>query len=100
MRGVIGGKRVDDSGGNAVEAGFHMLITAQRRLHAVVAVVGRDVGIRQHEVMRRYLTRYGEPFLLGKCGHRHRMLGGHVGHVIARPGHLGKQDIAGDHHIL
>ena len=56
MRRVIGGDGVDGAGRDAVDHRSTSHAAAQRRLHLVVAVVGRHVAVGQREVVRRGLA--------------------------------------------
>ena len=73
---------------------------AQRRLHLVVAVIGRHVFVGQREVVRRGFAGDREAMPARVVHHGHRVARRDVGHVVARSGQLGQHQVAGHHHVF
>ena len=100
VRSMIGGDGVDGAADDAVGDGCDVAGGAQRRLHFVIAVVGRHLAVGQREMMRRGFAGDGEAARFGERHHFDRVPRRDMGHVESRAGELGEQDIARHHHIL
>jgi hypothetical protein len=97
---VVGGDCVDGAGDDAVDDRGDVAGGAQRGLHLEVAVVGGALVVGEGEVVRRGLAGCGDAELLGVGDHGDGVARGDVGDVEARAGHLGEEEVAGDHDVL
>ena len=71
--------------------GAHVAVRAQRRLHFVIAVVGRHFGVGEREMMRRGFAGHRQAAALRERHHLDRVTRRNVRHMKARAGQLGQQ---------
>ena len=83
MRGVVGGDHVDGAVEKRLLERLGVAGLAQRRVHAEQAVVGGELLVGEHEVVRGDLGGDVDALVLSKAQKLHGALGGGVAQVVA-----------------
>ena len=92
---MVGCNHVDRPVQQPLKQRLPVFFTAQRRVHLIVAIAGRNILIGQQQVVWRGLTGNVHPLLLGKTDHGNAFLRGNVADVVVNAGRLGKHQVSG-----